>query len=386
MVLKAAITGLGRIASLLESDSLREKPCTHAGAIRANPGLFLCAGSDIDEERRRLFAETWKVPVYADTETMLLKERPHILHIATHPDSHWHYCSLAAQYGVSVAVCEKPLADTLGRAKKIAALHESGRITVITNHERRYAADYALARKILAGDDAAAATGARLGPVTGVRGKLYVGKTRRLLDVLWHDGTHLADAAMFLTGAVLKHRKTIGSLTRRSGTAYLFGHLKNPTVPVSSGRREAGNGQRDTGDGQLDTGDKQHTADALPFLLEVGAGRDHLVFELEFSCERGKLVIGNGIFEVWESRESPYAEGFKSLVKCEEGFAGPSGYFSNMAADALACAERRVSAVHQKTNAPDTHGAQGLAGGSPLSSAADGLRVIRYLRSVKAWR
>ncbi|GHV88670.1 hypothetical protein AGMMS50267_10300 [Spirochaetia bacterium] len=32
-----AIIGLGRIASLLEDDRLREKPCTHAGAITANP-------------------------------------------------------------------------------------------------------------------------------------------------------------------------------------------------------------------------------------------------------------------------------------------------------------------------------------------------------------
>jgi hypothetical protein len=29
--IKAAIIGLGRIASLLENDTLREKPCTHAG-------------------------------------------------------------------------------------------------------------------------------------------------------------------------------------------------------------------------------------------------------------------------------------------------------------------------------------------------------------------
>ncbi|MDR2701972.1 MAG: Gfo/Idh/MocA family oxidoreductase [Spirochaetaceae bacterium] len=350
MVIKAAIVGLGRIASLLEDDALREKPCTHAGAITVTPGLSLCAGADIDGERRRLFAEKWKVPVYDDAEAMVRQERPHILHIATHPDSHWRYCSLAAHYGVSVAVCEKPLADTLGEAKKIAALHESGKITVITNHERRYAADYAQARVILAG-------GNRLGPLTGVRGKLYVGKTRRLLDLLWHDGTHLADAAMFLTGAVLKHRKTIaenrykaggglmsGGLKARSGTAYLFGRLDNPSVPA---------------------------VNPLPFLLELGAGRDHLTFELEFSCERGKLVIGNGIYEVWESRESPYAEGFRSLVKCDAGFTGPTGYFSNMAANALVCAQQRLN---------------GSSADPAVSTAADGLRVIRYLRSVKAWR
>jgi predicted dehydrogenase len=342
---KAAIVGLGRIASLLENDSLREKPCTHAGAITTTPGLALCAGADTDEERRKLFAEKWKVPVYAEAQAMLEQERPQILHIATHPDSHWQYCSLAARYGVSVAVCEKPLADTLAQAKKIAALHESGKITVITNHERRYAADYTRAKAVLAG-------GERLGNITGVRGKLYVGKTRRLLDVLWHDGTHLADAAMFLTGGVLKHRKTLGGgcpgkagrhgkagLNARTGTVYLLGHLDSPLVPA---------------------------AVPLPFFLELGAGRDHLVFELEFSCERGKLVIGNGIYEVWESRESPYAEGFKSLVKCDDAFTGHTGYFSNMAANALACAQSGAETA--------------------VSTAMDGLRVIRYLRSVKAWR
>ena len=339
MALKAAIVGLGRIGSLLEEDRLREKPCTHAGAIAANPGLLLCAGADIEEERRRLFAERWGVPVYPDAETMLENERPEILHIATHPDSHWQYCSLAARYGVSVVVCEKPLADTLSKAKKIATLHQSGKITVITNHERRYAADYALARNILKEET-------RLGPLTGVKGTLYMGKNRRLLDVLWHDGTHMADAAMFLTGAELKHRKTIAkkALKTRNGTAYLLGFLNNPAVPSTG---------------------------PIPFLLELGGGRDHLVFEMEFSCERGKLKIGNGVFEVWESRESPYAEGFKSLEKCEEGFSEPTGYFSNMAADALACAKRRFDRINMDV---------------AISSAVDGLRVIQYLHQVQAWR
>jgi predicted dehydrogenase len=357
MTVKAAVAGLGRIGSLLENDALREKPCTHAGAIAANPGLTLCAGADTDEERRRLFAETWSVPVYADTEIMLRKERPQILHIATHPGSHLYCCALAARYGVSVAVCEKPLADTLSGAQKIAALHESGAVTVLTNHERRYAADYALAREILS-------SGERLGPVVSLRGTLYMGKTRRLLDVLWHDGTHLADAAMFLTGGLLQHRKTLGSgsgafraglfpppfrsagagrrvLDTREGTAYLLGTLKKPTVPVTGGRA------------------------GLPFMVELGAGRDHLVFDLEFSCERGRLRIGNGVFEVWESRESPYAEGFRSLEKIRDRFTDKTGYFSAMAADALACALDRTRV--------------------PLSSAVDGLRVIRYLHSVGVW-
>jgi predicted dehydrogenase len=331
---KAALVGLGRIGSLLEEDPLREKPCTHVGAITADPDCVLAAGADADGERRRLFGERWGCPVYADAETMVRETSPDILHIATHPDSHGYYCALAAAAHVPVAVCEKPLADTLGGARKIAALHGSGKIKILTNHERRYAADYGQARTIL--------EEGRLGRVLGVNARLYMGKNRRLLDVLWHDGTHLADALMFLSGRRLRHKKAWGApLSGRTGTAFLLGSLQRPG---SQGPAREG---------------------AIPLLFEVGAERDHLVFELEFSCEGGRLCIGNGRFEVWESGPSPYAAGFRSLAKTETAFAGPTGYFANMVKDAVRCVRERD---HE-----------------PLSSAADGLAVIRYLRSIRAW-
>jgi predicted dehydrogenase len=339
---RAAIVGLGRIGSLLEKDGRREKPCTHAGAIAASAGCVLVGGADTDEGRRRLFAETWKVPVYADAALMLAEQRPDILHIATHPDSHYFYCALAARYVVRAAVCEKPLAATLAEAKKIAALHKAGRITVIVNHERRYSADYRKAKTVL--------DGGKLGRLLSVRAALYMGKNRRLLDVLWHDGTHLADAALFLTGGILRHKAAWGAkLTGRRGTAYLAGDLALPVKPPADGQ----------------TGGKAVRV-KVPFLMELGAERDHLAFELEFSCERGRLRIGNGIFEVWESAESPYAEGFRSLARTAEGFSEPTGYFSTMVEDAVSCA-RDINAV-------------------PVSGALDGLRVIAYLNSVRAWR
>ncbi|GHV87552.1 hypothetical protein AGMMS50255_8480 [Spirochaetia bacterium] len=171
-----------------------------------------------------------------------------------------------------------------------------------------------------------------------------MGRNQRLLDVLWHDGTHLADAIMFLTGSTLKHRRSWGAkLTAKEGTAYLEGHLLSAVLPAAA----------------------QKPASFIPALIEVGAGRDHLVFEMEFSCERGRLRIGNGVFEVWESTESPYAKGFRSLKRTGEVFEGPTGYFANMVKDAVACVQE-----------PDRQ---------PLSGAADGLRVIEYLNSVKRW-
>jgi predicted dehydrogenase len=242
-----------------------------------------------------------------------------------------------------VLICEKPLADTLGVARRIARLahipkggvssggrHIAG-MRILTNHERRYSADYIQAKAILESD--------RLGQLLGVRAVLYMGRGRRLLDVLWHDGTHLADAVMFLTDRTLRRRRSWGDpLTAKKGTAYLEAVLTG---------REAG-------------------VKPVPCVIEVGACRDHLVFEMEFSCERGRLRIGNGVYEVWESVESPYAEGFRSLARTLERFEGNTGYFANMVADAVACVQN--------------------PGHRPRSGAEDGLAVIEYLSAVRRWR
>jgi len=350
--IKAAIIGLGRIASLLEEDSLREKPCTHAGAIAANEDCILAAGCDIDEERRRLFAEKWNVPVYADAEKILSLHNPQILVIATHPDSHYFYCRLASQYKVPVVICEKPLADNIRDARKIARLCEKGGPVIITNHERRYSRDYIRAKEIL--------EEGKLGSVLGVRACLYMGKTTRLLDQLWHDGTHLADAIMFLSDAKLKHRRFWGvKLKQRSGTAWLEGFLQREEKNFYHGGllscRQLGVSRS-----------KDRNSAHIPVIFEIGAGRDHLVFEIEFSCERGRLRIGNGVFEVFESVPSPYAEKFRSLKNTGEVFSGPTGYFANMLKDAVSCVRDRSL--------------------KPRSGAMDGLRVIEYLNSVKSWR
>jgi predicted dehydrogenase len=261
---------------------------------------------------------------------MLREHKPALLCIATHPDSHLHYCSLAAEYGVPVVICEKPLADSLHAARKIAALQKNGHIRIITNHERRYAADYTEAREILRKEE--------LGTLLSVKAALYMGRTQRLRDILWHDGTHLIDALMFLTGCLPQHKKRFGArLSCRDGTAFLSGYLR----PAGKGAKRA----------------------SVPFIIEAGAGRDHLVFGMEFSCERGRLRIGNGVFEVWESGPSPYAEKFKSLRKTRDGFNGPTGYFANMIADAAACVRDPAR--------------------RPRSGADDGLRVIEYLHRLE---
>ncbi|MCL2229965.1 MAG: Gfo/Idh/MocA family oxidoreductase [Treponema sp.] len=358
--IKAAVIGLGRIASILEEDALREKPCTHAGAIAANDDCVLAAGCDIDEERRKLFNEKWQVPVYSDAKEMINAVKPQILSIATHPDSHYEYCRLAAEMNVPVVICEKPLADKIAQAQKIEKLSRNANTIIITNHERRYSADYIRAKSIL--------NEGKLGNLIAVRAILYMGKKTRLIDQLWHDGTHLADAVMFLTGGVLKHKRSLGAkLNSGNGTAWLEGRLYQKLISQTSNQRFGKGAKIEKSDSALSAPPRlREIFFPIPFIFEIGAGRDHLVFEMEFSCEKGRLRIGNGIFEILESVPSPYAEKFRSLINTGETFTGPTGYFVNMLKDAVACAKDPAK--------------------QPVSGAIDGLRVIEYLNSVKAWR
>lgn len=58
------LIGLGRIASLLEKDSLRNHPCTHAGSIFSPWGkkkFFLLGAIDPSEERRIQFCKDWNI-------------------------------------------------------------------------------------------------------------------------------------------------------------------------------------------------------------------------------------------------------------------------------------------------------------------------------------
>ncbi|MDR1866906.1 MAG: Gfo/Idh/MocA family oxidoreductase [Treponema sp.] len=310
-----AFIGLGRIASLLENDPLREKPCTHAGAVADNPACFIAAGMDNNAERRELFSQRWHCPSYTDAQTMITHHKPQIVIVATDPEFHAEYCSLASALNVPFIICEKPLADSLQKARCISALKSR----ILVNHERRYAKNYQKAREIIKNQQ-----------LLSVKGTICMGKNRTLRTVLWNDATHLIDMLLFLSGAhTIKHKYCGGAdLDSRSGSAFLIGLLD----------------------------------DSIPFCIEIGAERDHLIFEIECSYATGKIRIGNDVFELWESGPSVYAERFRSLFKIQETFKGPTGYFVNMIADAVDCVRdsRRL----------------------PLSSAQDALAGIEYLDSL----
>lgn len=337
-----AVVGLGRIGSSLEKDSLREKPCTHTGAILANPDCRLVAGADTDADARRLYLEDWRdrmdrkptdigtgetnhgateLRIYKDVKSLLAQHRPDILVAATPPDTHFEIVSAAADAGVPVVICEKPIANNLADARRIARLHTGGLVKVLVNHERRYSSDYRAVRELV--------VSGRYGRLISVVGTLYFGRTAPHRNVLLHDGTHLVDIINFLTGGICRLRHSFGSMRSRNSSAYLFGRVGK-----------------------------------IPVVLEVGAERDHLVFEVELSFEYGRAKVGNGVLQYEISRESPFYENYRSLLPDETPHIERTGYFSNMIEDAVRCVRE-----------PEY---------MPVSGAPDGLEVMRFIRSLRA--
>jgi predicted dehydrogenase len=327
--LRCSIAGLGRIGCLLEEDRLREKPCTHAGAITRNRDCALAAGCDIDEGRRALFAKRWKCDrVFESLEEMLREVPTDILHVATPPAAHRGIVERALPFGVKVIVCEKPLAETKADAEWIARADREGKTRILTNHERRYSLDYVNARRHVAR--------ATYGRLLSVSGRLFMGQGGDVFATLLEDGTHLVDIVQFLAGGGLE-----------TASAKLEGSGRAKTLSILARSRAGANGDAGT----------------IPVYLEVGTGRDHVVFELDLGFSSGRIRVGNGLYEEYTSGPSPYYEGMRSLLKGKARRPRVTGYFSRMLEDAVACARDR--------------------GRAPVSSALDGLSAFLFVETVK---
>ncbi|MBN8215481.1 MAG: Gfo/Idh/MocA family oxidoreductase [Spirochaetes bacterium] len=290
---RCALVGLGRIGSILEEDPLREKPATHAGAIQAHPDCKLVAGCDRDGDRCAAFAVRWKVAaIYRDLRTMLGESQPDLLHIATPPEHHLEAVRCAVAQRVPVVVCEKPLAPTRAEAMKLVSLARRGGVRVMVNHERRFCVDWRHVRSVIQEKP--------LGDLESIRATLYMGEHRRAGEMLLDDGTHLIDALRFITGGEFKRIRAWGDARKRGGTLWAA-----------------------------------FTLAGIPGVLEVGGGRDHFVFEAELSFARGRVRVGNGVFEQWESRPSPHYRGARSLALREDLKFPVTGYFANMVSAAV---------------------------------------------------
>ncbi len=318
--LKFCVIGAGRIAGLLEADSKREKPCTHIGAIQHNRDLELVGLYDIDYMKmaatKQLFGLNEAV-IFSNYTEMLREKRPDIIAIATPPETHLKILEDVINLSPeSVIILEKPVSVNYVEAQSFY-LRNQGRLRqVIINHERRFSNNYIYVKKKI--------DSGFFGKLLSVSAKLFFGKNRSIDDILLDDGTHMIDIIRHLIDDDIFFETITGDDT----TNYI-----NFKTPKCIG------------------------------VIEIGNGRDYLLFEIDLIFNKGRIWIGNGVLKEEKSVDSPYYEKKQSLMPVTTSALNETGYFKNLYKHAFKLATKENC--------------------KSLSSFEDGLAALKFINEVK---
>ncbi len=293
-IIKCALIGLGRIGSTLEQDKYREKPCTHAGAIQTNQDCKLVGACDIDIKKQKTFSKQWGCKeLFKNPEIMMKKTTPDIVFIATHPETHKDILFTAIRNNVPVVICEKPLSDNVKDSKLMLNAIRNSKTKCIINHERRFSLDYIHVKKII--------KSGIYGKLLSISGQLYMGNKRKPEKLIWHDGTHMLDIINYLTEDELCFVGKSGNAAKDSEETLVI-QLKSNNIPIT---------------------------------IQAGNSRNYIFFELDLSFSKGRIRIGNGLYEEYISEQSPYYEKMRSLTLNNNIKFEKTEYFSNMLKEAV---------------------------------------------------
>jgi len=114
----------------------------HVDAYEAIDDCRLVGCADIVPENARAFADNHDLPaeaVFEDYERMLAALEPDVVSVCVPPAVHADIVVGCAESGVVDAVhCEKPMAETWGDARRMAAACEDAGVRLTFNHQRRF--------------------------------------------------------------------------------------------------------------------------------------------------------------------------------------------------------------------------------------------------------
>ncbi|MDF3820085.1 Gfo/Idh/MocA family oxidoreductase [Leptospira sp. 96542] len=298
--LNTVIFGLGRIASLLESDPYRKKPCTHAGVIFSPWGkkrFQFLTGFDLKEDRVRAFQTQWKTraelfgtinPKHWDKN---LVQSVDLAVIATPSAQHESIARFCIQSGVKHLLIEKPVALEKKGAERLQKLAEGSRAKIWVNHERRYHPSYQFVRDGLGAG--------KYGEVMSVRCSVFTSAKNPGLAFekvgggpLLHDGTHILDLVQWMFG---KPKLVDAEVWRPS--------------PKSLESRAWARFQGKNGEA---------------IFVDVSGGREYFQFEMDIHTTSHRLICSNDGFQFFESKPSKLYKGFQSLLPFQpKGFPNP---------------------------------------------------------------
>lgn len=325
----AALVGCGRIGYRLGLDSKREQPASHTMALNENPRIRLVAGCDVDAKVLCDWHEANPgAAIYRDSLQMYSNLKSDIVVVAVNESSHEKESIDAIVSRPSLVILEKPVALNVKQALRIQDMALRNGVPVMINHERRFSADYQIAKQLIK----------TIGSLQSIHGSLSSGMAvynKNEEDTgaysLIHDGTHLVDAVrFFLEDFITVRQKNLGLMNKAlkcSGRKSLPNPiLKNPTISGLYFDEKKCVRQVSA----------HYSVDSCPDVTLTFSGRSrYFGFEIDIRGTEGRLLIGNGFFEFYRRKESQIYSGFYSLTPEKIDMPKKTGYFSNMVQSAV---------------------------------------------------
>ncbi len=193
--LKGAIIGAGYFAGF------------QAEAWNRIDGVRIAAVADAEPGRAQEFADKWGIPgVYADAETLLEREKPDFVDIATRPGSHVALTTQAAGQGAHV-ICQKPMAPTWEECVAMVDACDAAGVRLFIHENWRWQPWYREIKRLLdtgaLGDLFHLGFTMRTGDGRGAepyRVQPYFREMERLL--IYEMGVHLLDTCRYLAGEI----------------------------------------------------------------------------------------------------------------------------------------------------------------------------------------
>lgn len=304
---QAAIIGTGRIGFSLAKDRKREQPAAHTAALKANPKIELIAGCDTNPDHLKMWLkENKNAQGFSDIDTLLQEIKPDLFVVAVNESSHLEVTQKVIRSKPLLVLLEKPVALHTADGLLLKKESEINKVPILVNHERRYAADYRKAKELI--------QRGVLGTIQFLHASLWSGLCVYSKEAehtgaysLIHDGTHLIDIVHFLLDEKLQHPIITNLVKDRKGdvrdlqAVYQLPHREFTVIITLSGRSR------------------------------------YFGFDLDIRGSEGRILIGNGYFQVYKKKKSPFYSGFYSLVR-DRAYKKPSktGYFCNMIKNCVA--------------------------------------------------
>ncbi len=267
MMLKAAVIGLGNIGFQFNLDPKRKETWSHVSAYGKCEKTKLAGAVETDDAKIALFKKHYDaVPVFKNVRKLMKDIGPDIVSICTPTRSHYGLVRELLRYPVKAIFCEKPIAATMGEAKKMVRSCEAKNVILAINHVRRWEGSYVAAAQLVQGGG--------IGDVKSAEA-FYPGQ-------IFNIGTHLLDTVRMIIG---KEPESA------SGISFDPGH---PDPGVSGWIRFSG--------------------DILCAVNATGK-REDLIFEIDIIGSDGRLRIsGNGEkLERFSFAESRRYSGYREL-------------------------------------------------------------------------